>query len=481
MPGIFISYRRVDTLPWAGHLFADLRQSFGASHVFMDINGGIPRGANFEQILSNALAGCDAVLALIGPQWATCKRSDGTRRLDVPSDWVRIEIARGLRRSIVVMPVLFGGAAIPSEEDLPDDLRALRKNQSAEVTDTRWDYDVGALIKDLIAHPALKQLHDVASTNTGLGRLKDLIATVPAVADAVSRSKEVIENTYREVGRLELFKTLHDSLHTIEFQCLRPLQAGNPTTRLRPFRATFGGEARRIQDAMQAGGLDPALRDEIMDGLTAVADAFQAAIEASGDAAYRRVVNELIELLSLAPAKLDVGISQAAESLNLDRLVELMTQVRDKLPRAGGTARADGELEPFVAGADALNRLREELKLRVSEHRLLQRLDSKLRAVCFGEISSANLAGEWQRIKLARSRLAPPYSPELQQAIGDMGATELEIEKELSKPEAPVLDYLQDYFRVTSSAFRNVDSKLKEFCLRLSEVGQPLKTILHML
>jgi len=35
MPGIFISYRRIDTLAWAGRLFADLRKSFGASQVFM--------------------------------------------------------------------------------------------------------------------------------------------------------------------------------------------------------------------------------------------------------------------------------------------------------------------------------------------------------------------------------------------------------------------------------------------------------------
>jgi hypothetical protein len=74
-----------------------------------------------------------------------------------------------------------------------------------------------------------------------------------------------------------------------------------------------------------------------------------------------------------------------------------------------------------------------------------------------------------------------PYSPELEQAMADMEAMELEIEKELSMPGAAALDYLQDYFRVTSSAFRNVDSNLKQFCLRLSAVGQPLKTILHML
>src|SRR5215213_2679690 len=118
MPGIFISYRRIDTQGWAGHLFADLRKRFGASQVFMDINGGIPRGADFEQVLRGALEECSALLALIGPQWIGCTRPDGkTRRLDIPDDWVRNEISTALSRKIPVVPVLLGGAPLPCKEN----------------------------------------------------------------------------------------------------------------------------------------------------------------------------------------------------------------------------------------------------------------------------------------------------------------------------------------------------------------------------
>ena len=47
MPGIFLSYRRIDTEPWAGRLFEGLKRRFGDSQIFMDIKGGIPRGADF--------------------------------------------------------------------------------------------------------------------------------------------------------------------------------------------------------------------------------------------------------------------------------------------------------------------------------------------------------------------------------------------------------------------------------------------------
>src|SRR6516225_4100962 len=85
MREIFISYRRVDTEASGGHLHADLGRLFGSNSVFMDTRpGGIPWGANWEKWLKDALEGCEALIVLIGPHWATCERSPGLRRLDVP-------------------------------------------------------------------------------------------------------------------------------------------------------------------------------------------------------------------------------------------------------------------------------------------------------------------------------------------------------------------------------------------------------------
>jgi len=67
------------------------------------------------------------------------------------------------------------------------------------------------------------------------------------------------------------------------------------------------------------------------------------------------------------------------------------------------------------------------------------------------------------------------------QVVVDQDATELEIEKGLAQGDEPAaLDHLRDYFRVVTSAFRNVDGSLNQFCLRLSAVSQPLKTVLQM-
>jgi hypothetical protein len=148
MAGIFISYRRDDSSGWAGHLSRDLRAKFG-DDVFEDI-AAIEPGADFSEAIEKKLENVDVLLAVIGPRWldATDKKT-GKRRLDDPSDLVRTEIATALQRGIRVVPVLVGEAMLPSAEELPDDLRKLVRRNAYELSDNRWDYDVGQLIQKL--------------------------------------------------------------------------------------------------------------------------------------------------------------------------------------------------------------------------------------------------------------------------------------------------------------------------------------------
>ena len=128
-PLIFISYRRVDTKAWANHLLDDLRRRFGSARVFMDIRGGIRGGDDFERVLRDALERCKVLLAVIGPHWTTCQRSDGRLRLCGDDDWVRRELATALERGIVVVPVLFGREGLPAAGELPPDLQALLRRR----------------------------------------------------------------------------------------------------------------------------------------------------------------------------------------------------------------------------------------------------------------------------------------------------------------------------------------------------------------
>src|SRR6478672_4528343 len=108
MGGIFISYRREDSGPYAGRLRDALSHHFGAEQVFRDIDRINP-GERFPRVIEQEVGSCDALLALIGPTWLAVRDEAARRRLDNPEDYVRLEIATALARSnVLVIPVLIG-------------------------------------------------------------------------------------------------------------------------------------------------------------------------------------------------------------------------------------------------------------------------------------------------------------------------------------------------------------------------------------
>ncbi len=86
------------------------------------------------------------LLAVIGRNWLTVADSQGKRRLDDPSDFVRLETATALKRDIPVVPVLVQDAPMPRADQLPADLQDLAFRNSVELSHARWDSDVELLV-----------------------------------------------------------------------------------------------------------------------------------------------------------------------------------------------------------------------------------------------------------------------------------------------------------------------------------------------
>lgn len=145
--GIFISYRREDSAGYAGRLYDRLSQRFGNDQVFMDLT--IEPGVDFVERIDEGVSSCSVLIALIGDEWLTAELEGAGRRLDDPSDFVRLEISSALERGIPVIPVLVQGARMPRPEELPEALEELARRNAIELSDARWDYDVGRLIETL--------------------------------------------------------------------------------------------------------------------------------------------------------------------------------------------------------------------------------------------------------------------------------------------------------------------------------------------
>ena len=160
MPGraIFISYRRADAEGEAGRLYDDLVRTYGDASVFMDVSG-IEPGVDFRKAIEDNVSGCGVLLAVIGPSWASVAGSNGTRRLDNPDDYVRLEIASALARGIPVIPVLVHEAHMPALDLLPENLKDLRYRNSVELAHAHWNSDVALLIAALKNYVATEPSH----------------------------------------------------------------------------------------------------------------------------------------------------------------------------------------------------------------------------------------------------------------------------------------------------------------------------------
>src|SRR5262249_44765703 len=102
------------------------------AQIFRDLDS-IPLGKSFPEAIREALSRAKVVLVVIGPTWASVTNSNGDRRLDDPSDHVRIEVELALSSDVLVIPVLISGARMPKAEMLPYGLRSLVSLQAAEV------------------------------------------------------------------------------------------------------------------------------------------------------------------------------------------------------------------------------------------------------------------------------------------------------------------------------------------------------------
>ena len=144
--GVFISYRRQESSGITGRLYDRLAARFGDAQVFMDVDT-IALGADFTQVVAQAVSNCTVLLAVIGPGWLTAADEDGQRRLDDPDDIVRLEIQAALERDIRVIPILVENAVMPRGRQLPEELAGLARRNAHFLRHESFRSDADRLLK----------------------------------------------------------------------------------------------------------------------------------------------------------------------------------------------------------------------------------------------------------------------------------------------------------------------------------------------
>jgi TIR domain-containing protein len=134
MGRVFINYRRDDSAPYARLLFERLTDAFGRDRVFIDVSEDIPPGTDFVDEIDRRLNECEVLVAVIGQSWLTPQPGASKARLFSPEDLVRMELSWALHGGRLVIPVLVNGTAMPSKEQLPEDIQALHRRNALKIS-----------------------------------------------------------------------------------------------------------------------------------------------------------------------------------------------------------------------------------------------------------------------------------------------------------------------------------------------------------
>jgi hypothetical protein len=149
---VFISYRRIEAEMVAGRLRESLAKRLRENAIFRDKNS-IPGGVNWKEFIEARLTPEVVVLGLIGPTWATARGDAGIRRLDDPNDWNRIELELALKHGARIIPLLIEETRMPTESELPENLRQIASISALRLRDGDWDSDIQKLTKTIGARP----------------------------------------------------------------------------------------------------------------------------------------------------------------------------------------------------------------------------------------------------------------------------------------------------------------------------------------
>ena len=149
-PRLFISYRRDDASMHVDFLYSTLVAEVPGLSIFRDLDTLQP-GMLFVDKINEALASADFLLAVISKKWLGAKPKTAVRRIDLPDDFVRLEVAAAFEKKKIVIPCLIDGAKMPRKEDLPVDVQGLVTRHAITLSNSSLRRDSRVLVDMLKA------------------------------------------------------------------------------------------------------------------------------------------------------------------------------------------------------------------------------------------------------------------------------------------------------------------------------------------
>jgi hypothetical protein len=210
--------------------------------------------------LEQAVASSDVFLAVIGRHWLTCTEDDGRRRLELPDDWVRVEVSTALERNVLTIPVLVHDAHMPASSELPLELAGFARRQGITIRDDRWQDDVDDLIKVIEDHlPNYQERRPTALRVVPLGKTGLLLLALAALLFAgllavYARAWPSFDSSPPPSDASDAWRPLYDFEGDTERWTVSRDMPGAKAIRATRERASSGRGALEVQLELPAGG-----------------------------------------------------------------------------------------------------------------------------------------------------------------------------------------------------------------------------------
>ena len=319
----------------------------------------------------------------------------------------------------------------------------------------------------------------------GIDALIELMRNA-TVQKNVATFRAVFATSSTQIDVLGHYKDLHDSLHTLQFQCYNYIQEIARTARKRPEDSSIWENVYRyeltienIVDDLNRFAREDQFGQALVASITGLIGNLRILFEAIRNCDAEQIETALRpigKVLNILPPRINDRLEEAARAAHLPHLVAALTKVGENFSKFGiDSTRWD----KFEKGVAALSDLNTNLISQIESHSKWQEIDRELRPIEAGIARDASeLESSWPDLKEMVGELCAKNEEPWAQALRE-DSQKLEEAISLNDP-TKIRQYFQRYRSRVGNRFYQVDFALKELCGKLHSVGDPLTTVLEM-
>lgn len=141
---IFLNYRRRD-IGHVGRIYDWLSKYFGPQEVFMDVIG-LGAGDLFEEKILKRIVSSTVFISVISRQWEEAFEGCSGDEL---SDLYQKEVKTAFDKKLRIIPVLVGGAEMPSKNNVPIGMHGLLDLQAVRIVDLSFGKSIELLVDSI--------------------------------------------------------------------------------------------------------------------------------------------------------------------------------------------------------------------------------------------------------------------------------------------------------------------------------------------